>query len=377
MKFTCSTKPLQNALKLGVIKSNISKFYQKSCLAKITCTQDTMKVNLEASRIVTQLKLHGSGDEDGPASVFIDCQVFNDLVNTFDSDVVTVEFVEGGIVLHAGKSKFTLPKVIDDSDDADLDLAAPQELDQNAIYKSIDLKAENWKFINDHQMFAIAINYIHPVYCRVWVGENDDVLVGDYDNSVFTHSTKGSLGRTCLLPPTIINLFTSLPEGSKLIDTGSSYIVKVVTDGYEYVTEFMPELESDENVGSYNSEVFMGLFSNKEKSVTIDVPKVTKFLNQATYVLTAYDSLLDFVVSGDSIYIGSDVVNCNLVPEGENNCENFECRFKANFLKFVFSALDSEKVNIAPTFSGEGEEREVAGVLFWTDNMSVLLGAVE
>lgn len=376
MKFTCSTKPLQNALKLGVIKSNISKFYQKSCLAKITCTQDTLKVNLEASRIVTQLKLHGSGDEDGPASVFVDCQVFNDLVNTFDSDVVTIEFVEGGIVLHAGKSKFTLPKVIDDSDDADLDLATPQELDQNAIHMSLDVKAENWKFINDHQMFAIAINYIHPVYCRVWIGENGDVLVGDYDNSVFAHSHKGSLGRTCLLPPTIINLFTSLPEGSKLIDTGSSYIVKVVTDGYEYVTEFMPELESDENVGSYNADIFLSLFANKDQSVTLDVPKVTKFLNQAAFIIT-YDSLLDFVVSDNSVYIGSDAVNCDLPFLDDGRVENFECKFKANFLKFVFSALDSEKVHIAPTISGEGEDREVAGVLFWTDNMSVLLGAVE
>ena len=74
MKFTCSTKPLQSALKLGVIKSNISKFYQKSCLAKVTCSKDTLRVNLEASRIMTQLTLHGSGDEDGPVGIFVDCQ---------------------------------------------------------------------------------------------------------------------------------------------------------------------------------------------------------------------------------------------------------------------------------------------------------------
>lgn len=370
MKFTCSTKPLQSALKLGVIKSNISKFYQKSCLAKVTCSKDTLRVNLEASRIVTQLTLHGSGDEDGPVGIFVDCQKLCDLISTFDSDVVTIEYVEGGIILHSGKSNFTLPHMLDDPD---LDLAAPQTLDSNAAYPAFDLNADDWKFVNDHQMFAIAINYIHPVYCRVWVGDSGHVLVGDYDNSIFTHSTKGSLGRTCLLPPTIINLFTSLPENTKLIDTGSSYLIKVKTDGYEYVTEFTPELESDENVGSYNSEVFMDLFATKEQFVTLDAQKVSKFLAQAALVVD-YDSPLNFTVTSDCVSIGDGTVDCKLPIDGAHEVTEYSCKFKANFLRSVASAMDSEKVNIAPTF---GEKGDVAGVMFWTDNLSILLGAID
>lgn len=375
MKFTCSTKPLQNALKLGVIKSNISKFYQKSNFAKVTCTKDALKVNLEASKIVTQITLHGSGDEDQEVSMFVDCQVFNDLVSTFDADVVTFEFVEGGIVLHAGKSKFTLPRMLGDLDDTDSDFKVPQELNSNEMYQSVDLKSDDWKFVADHQMFAIAINYIHPVYCRVWTGENGDVLVGDYDNSIFTHSKHGSLGRTCLLPPTIINLFTSLPEGSKLIDTGDSYIVKVKTDGYEYVTEFTPELESDEKVGSYNSEIFLDLFAKKGGYITLDATKVTKFLNQASLLVT-YDSLVTFTVDADSAAIAGEAVDCRLPVEKSENADSYSCQFKANFLKFVFSNLDNDKVNVTPIFEDD-EKTEIAGVLFWTDNMSVLLAPTE
>lgn len=370
MKFTCSTKPLQAALKLGVIKSNISKFYQKSCLAKVTCSQNTLRINLEASRILTQLTLHGSGDEDNVVGIFVDCQKLCDLISTFDSDVTTIEYVEGGIILHSGKSNFTLPHMLDD---ADLDLATPQVLDSNAVYPAFDLNAEDWKFVNDHQMFAIAINYIHPVYCRVWVGDSGHVLVGDYDNSIFTHSTRSSLGRTCLLPPTIINLFTSLPEGTKLIDTGSSYMIKVRTDGYEYVTEFTPELESDENVGSYNSDMFMNLFSNKDKFVTLDAQKVSKFLNQASLVID-YDAPLDFSVTADGVSIGDGTVDCKLPLDGSEDIVEYSCKFKANFLRSVASALDSEKVNVAPTFDESGD---VAGVLFWTENLSILLGAME
>lgn len=374
MKFTCSTKPLQNALKLGVVKSNISKFYQKSCLAKLTCTADTLCVNLEASRIVTQLKLHGSGDESNPVSIFVDCQVFSDLVATFDSDVLTIEFVEGGIILYSGKSRFTLPHMLDDSD---LDLAVPRTLDSNVIHQSYELKSEDWKFIDNHQMFAIATNFIHPVYCRVWAGESGEILVGDYDNSIFTYSTKGSLGRTCLLPSTIINLFTSLPEGSRLIDTGSSYLVKVSTDGYEYVTEFSPESESDESVGSYNAEAFLDLFSNKSNAVTLDVPKITKFLNQASLVAAAADSPMDFVVTPEFASISDNTVECKLPIDNSNLEVNYSCRFKANFLRAIFAALDSEKVNVSPRFQTDDGVTEVVGVMFWTDELSVLLAAIE
>jgi hypothetical protein len=60
VKFTVSTKPLSNALDLGVINANISKYYQTSCLAQITCNKHDLRINLEASFIRTELHPKGS-----------------------------------------------------------------------------------------------------------------------------------------------------------------------------------------------------------------------------------------------------------------------------------------------------------------------------
>ena len=135
MNFNVSTKPLTDALNLGVINQNVSKFYQKSCLAQVTASKRDLKINLEASNVLSELHLRGSGDSEETVTTFVDCLLLKQLVSTFEANVTTFEFTEGGLILHSGKSKFTLPKMIDDSE---LELNSPSKLEGQSSIIDID-----------------------------------------------------------------------------------------------------------------------------------------------------------------------------------------------------------------------------------------------
>ena len=367
MKFTLSTKPLQNAVDLGIIKENISKFNQKSCLAQITATRETLRINIEAPSIYTEISLKGSGDSDTAETIFVDCSLLRQLIDSFDKDVTSLDFVEGGIVLHSGSSKFTLPKLLDSSN---LSLNRPASTSDT---DSIELKSGDWKFVKDHQMFAISIWMIHPVYTKVWIGEDGKVIVGDIDNVIFTLSNKSNLGSTCLLNPTISNLFTNLPEGSKIKKIDNSYILMVETDGYTLTSQFIPEYETDEGVGSYNSEAILGTLNKPENYIEVDVAPVIKFLNQADIVATAQDTSTSFKVEGDILTLsrGSGDLKMNVNKVGQ--IDNYLGDFKSTFFKSIFSSMDSDKIKIGPVYN----EDELSGSLFWTDNLSVVLAFQE
>lgn len=369
MKFTTNTKPLADALNLGVISSNVSKFYQKSTLAQVTCDRHQLKINLEAARIVSEIRLPGSGDEDTTSTVFVSCTLLKDLVNTFDSQVVTLEYVDGGLVLHSGKSKFNLPQQVDD---ADLALDTPSAITEGA--QTIDLNKDSWKFVSDHQMFAIAMSFITPIYTKVWVSKDHDVIVGDYDNSIFTHSTKNNLDDTCLLSDTVINLFTSLPEGAKITKLEKSYEVSVKSDGYEYVAEFTPEHETDEGVGSYNADMILEMFKiDDANSITVKVDPINRFLNQAALLADNINtSRLDMTVSSNEIAFKNNEVDCKL-PLNTPSTAEYTINFMTGKLKSVLSNMDEEDIKITPFY----QEDQVVGAVFWTKNMSVLLAGTE
>lgn len=367
MKFTVSTRPLQNAIDLGIIKENISKFNQKSCLAQVTATRENLRINIESPSIYTEIVLKGSGDADTSETIFVDCALLRQLVDSFDKDVTTIDFIEGGIVLHSGSSKFTLPKLLDASN---LSLNRPAATPEG---DSIELKSGDWKFVKDHQMFAISIWMIHPVYTKVWIGEDGKVIIGDIDNVIFTLSNKSNLGSTCLLNPTIINLFTNLPEGSKIKKVDNSYILSVETDGYTLTSQFIPEYETDEGVGSYNSEAILGTLVKPEKYIEVDVAPIIKFLNQADIVATAQDTSTDFKVSGNTLTLnrGSGDFKVDVTKVGE--LEDYSGDFKSTFFKSIFSSVDSDKIKIGPVYN----EGELSGSIFWTDNLSIVLAFQE
>lgn len=372
MQFTVSTKPLTDAINLGVIDASVSKFYQKSCLAQLTADRTTLTINLEVKNVFTELQLKGSGDSDEKVCTYVDCVLFKKLINTIETSVVTLEFDESGLILHSGKSKFTLPKMVDD---VEMDLTKPKQMEGTSI--TIDIDPADWKFISDHQMYAIAMSFITPVYTRVWLGENGDVLVGDFDNSMFTHSKKNKLGSTCLITDTIVNLFNSLPEGAKLTKFDKSYLISVATDGYVYQAEFVPEFENENNVGSYSADIILGMMTRDEaNSVKIKAAEFNKFLNQAILLATGTENVIEYTVKGNELTLHDNNVDCKIALE-KPTAEDYSCSFKLTDLKSVVSNLDTEEVNIAPMKQDTPEGSIIVGVCFWTTNMEVVIAGAE
>lgn len=368
MKFVVSTKPLTDALNLGIVNQNVSKFYQKSCLAQLTADRRTLRINLEASYVLSEILLRGSGDSDDVHTIFVDCLLLKQLVSTFEANTTTLEFTEGGLILHSGKSKFTLPMMIEGSE---LELASPGKSDASS--EVIDIDKSDWKFIKEYQMYAIAMSFIHPVYTRVWVGQSGDVVVGDFDNSLFTHSKKSKLGRTCLLSDTIINLFNSLPEGAKLTKLDTSYLINVKTDGFEYCSQFTPQYETDEGVGSYNSEIILGMMETDDSvAVKINSAAINKFLNQAALLSSNTEDVIKLFVSDNNLCLKDNNVDCKL-PLDSAAAFEYEVEFKTSLLKSVVSNFDEDEISIAPMV----QEDETVGIILWTKNMTTVLAGVD
>lgn len=376
MEFICNTKPLTDALDLGVVNTNVSNYHNKSRIAQVRATKDTLIINLEANKIKTELRLKGSGTATDSPVVFVNCLNFKQLVNTFDAGTTTLEFAEGGLILHSGKSKFTLPQEIDAGD---LELDAPEIPDYTIT--EVDVDKSEWKFIKDRQMYAIAMSFIHPVYTRVWLGSNSDVLVGDFDNSLFTHSKKSKLGNTCLLSDTIINLFTVLPEGSKIAKMGRDYLIRYSSDNFSYVTQLTPDYETDEGIGSYNADIFIGMMDHPEAYVSVSSSAIQKFLNQADLLASTSDDTIVLSVQPGILKLKDNNVDCQVAVEG--SVEPFSVQFKTASLKKVISDYDAETIQIGPmSVEADNDENgnpvyEVAGIMVWDDDLTTIISGLE
>lgn len=368
MKFTVNTKPLIEALDLGVINNNISPFHKKSTIIQVSADKDTLTLNIEAEAIKTEIKLKGSNDTKESGKIFVSSSLMKQLVSTFESAVTELEFAEGGLILHSGKGKFTLPKLIDE---ADIELDKPNtDVDLSA---GIDINKEEWKFIQDNQMYAISMSFIHPVYTYMWIGENGDVIVGDFDNSLFTHSTKSKLGNTCLLSSTIVNLFESLPEGSKLVKSDKNYIIHFESDSMSYISEFTPKYEDEEDMGSYNSNIFLDMMKHSTESYKISAPGMIKYLNQAQLLSSSTDDTIVMSVDKDVLQLKDDNVNCKLGVEGTSIVDPFEIEFKTEMLRKVISNYEDDYINMSPVV----QDDEVAGMLFWNDSLTTVIAGVD
>lgn len=367
MKFTVNTKPLSDALALGVVNANVSRFYSKSVIAQVKATRGELKINLEATSIMSEIRIKGSGDSDETASVLVDNMTLKQMVSTFDTNTIDLEFVEGGLILHSGKSKFTIPSMLDD---ADLELNSPN-LPTDGTGFVLDVDKSSWKFIKDFQMYAIAMSYARPVYTRVWMSENGDVVVGDLDNSIFTHSTKGELGTTCLLTDTIINLFNSLPDGARMIKSGLSYIISVDTDSYEFTAEFKPDYESDE-IGSYNSEIILDMLRRPEDNIVkISTAAINKLLSQADLLSSSTDDVVTLSVEGDTLLLKDKNVDGKIPLQGK--CDSFSIDFKISLLKSVVGNYDDEFLSMS-IIENDGE---IVGILVWSEELTTVLAGVE
>ena len=365
MKFTLSTKPLADALNLGVIPANISKYFRLSCLAQLTASKNQLRINLQASSISTEILLKGSGDSDDEVTAFVDCLVFKQLIGTLESATVTLEYTDGGIVVHSGSSKLTLPQLAESGDG---ELQRPALPPEGASKTKLELS--DWKFVKDYQMYAVALSFVHPIYQNAWIGESGDVIVGDFDNSLFTFSKKSKLGRTCLLTDTIVNLFNSLPEGAEITLMDKSYRVDVKTDGFEYASEFTPKYEGEET-GSYKSEVFLSTVNkDANNSFKVAVAPISKFLSQADLLSTG-STKVQFSVEGSQLQIKDDNIDCKVAIEG--TCQNFSVPMNSAILRPIIAHVDSENISISPVL----QEGGVGGLVIWTENLAVVVGALD
>ena len=367
MKFTVATKPLADSLSLAIINSNVTQYYAKSCVVQLTAEGNSLRINVEARSVCSEIKLKGRSDSDGVGSAFVSSTQFKQPVSTFEDAVTTLEFVQGGVVLYSGKSKFTLPNLVE-ADEMTLNRPADRPADTT---EARVINKADWKFIKDNQMYAVAMSFTMPVYTRVWVSESGDVLTGDFDVGLFTHSMKGGLDSTCLLPDTIINLFTSLPDDSKIISIGQSYLILVSTDGFEFASEFTPDYE--DVVGSYNADIILSIITHSDAgSIKVDVDVLNKFLGQAEMIVTDTDAQVSFDVADGVLHIHDSHVNCEL-PVGITP-QAYALEFGLKDLKSVFSNY-SGTVSVCPTYSDEDES--VVGILVWDDNLTTALAAAD
>lgn len=373
MKFTVSTEPLKVALDLGIVNSNISKFNQKSNVAELTADGNLLRVNVETSRIKTELTLKGSNPEGGTSSIIVDCSLLKQLVNTFETSQTSLDFTKDGLVLQSGSAKFTLPRMLDAEDE--LNMNRPEDVENSMM---MDVDKEGWKFVKDHQMYAIAVSQIHAVYTRVWVGEDGTVLVGDFDNSIFTKSQGSKLGSTCLLSDTIINLFTTLPDGAKMAKKDDSYVIKAVTDGYTFLSQFIPFYESSPDVGSYNSEIVLSTMDisqiSESECISVCPDPVIKFLRQADLLLTGSDSVITMDVGDNQLIFRDKNIDCRTDIMNPGDHLRYTLTFKMSLLRPAFANyMDEDVIDIYPHVA----EGEVVGIIIHSASLSTVLAGVD
>jgi hypothetical protein len=370
MKFVVSTKPLKNALSLGIIKSNISKINPRSEYIQLEGSESQLKINVEASSIKTEILLPGSGTisgEEDITGIIVDCTMFKGLVDSIDSDIVTIDFNPGNITLTAGTSKFAIPQLLDIDE-----IRLSEPMSEYTPDSELTLNPEDWKYISDHQTFALAnqekSNF--PIYKNVWVSDNQDVITGNAEDSLFTHSKHGNFGGTCLLPLSLINLFTAIPEGSKIIKVGADYILKITTDAYSITTEFTPKYEDNPNVGSYSADMVFEILDHPEVFFTISIAPILKFINQISLLSEgSFDQYITLSLANGILTLSN---KSNEYTTSVDCSDSYTIDFDTEVIKSVLSNFDSDTVHIGKMIRGDGE---IFGCNIWSDTLTALVSS--
>ena len=366
MKFTVSTKPLKTAVGLAVVDKNVNKYYQRSILIQLSADKTDLTINTESNSIFSEVNLKGTGDGE-PAVVLLDSLLFKQLISTINTPQVTIDFTDNGITIIAGKSTYSLPKLMDSDE---IKLESPDTVDN--LDEATDIDKNGWKFIKEHQLFAKATSTTNPVYTYVWTGDSD-VLVGDYVNSLFTHSESGQLEKPCLLSESIINLLVSMPDDAKIIAKDDTYVISVKSDSYEYTSQFKPLYESDDN-GNYNAEMILSLMpSDDDKGIIINGDEIISALNQSLLLADTKIHNIQFSVDSEGVRIKDNRVDCFIAPDNKVDTDAYTLTFNPNVLKSVISACPESIVKICPTVADD----EVVGIAVVDKSMTVVLGGLE
>lgn len=365
-KFTISTKPLKNSIGIGIVDSNITQYYQKSMVAQLTVDANYLSIDVESVAIISEIRLAGSLEGD-PATIIVDSAQFKKLVSTITAPQITMIFNEDFLEIMAGKSRFTLPTIMDASE---VSINKPTNVGKLSS-QAVTLEKSGWAFVKAHQMFAKATDTKYPVYTYVYSGKDGDVLVGNMQTSLFTHSNNTStFDNTCLLSDSIINLLTSMPDGASIYSNGDSYVIHVKTDGYEFTSEFTPQYESD--VWDYNASSIIPLMSVVGLPVSsASVSEIKTMLAQVSLVANR-DSVIRCEVSSDHITFTADGALCEIDAAGGPS-DPYTVILPISDLKTIIGNVSETNIGISPTYNSDDE---LAGITITSGNLTIVVASV-
>ena len=369
MNFTVSTKPLKAVLGMSIINKNITNANPRSTIIQITADGDTLTLNTQATSLKTEARIQGHGE--GEAATFIaSCGIFKQLISSINTSTIGLEFTEHNLTIKAGKSSFTLNA---SSEYDNMSLASPIIPTDDEVESAELLNVAKWKFIQDHQLYALAKTFEpSPAFTRIYNGANGDVIVGDFSNSLFTHTGGLNLGIDCLLTVYVVNLVASMPETAKLVKSGSDFVIAIKTDSYDYYTQIEPKADE---ASAYPASDILGLMQALDnESITVDVAEITNALSQSQLLNSDNDRKIVMEIRGESINLIDSNVDCEITGVGEIS-EERSCRmtFGVDILRTAISKCPGAKVEIIPTYDGEGPN----GLLLISDDFSTILGCEE
>lgn len=370
MRVEVSTAALKNALNLAIINSNISTYFPKTALLQVTVDGTTVRVNSEYASVVSEVCFDVESAASGDIlSVFVESVRLKKIVSTITANTIGLDIEASHITIIVGGSRYTVPCIVDV---AGMQFRRPSVSDEVLNNHDTIVHKNSWKFVKDHQMFALAESESIPVYRNAWIGSTGDVVVGDLINSVFTHFDGQSLGKSCLLSSNIINILNSVPDNTNIVCIGASYVLHSVSDTFSYYSEILPQYESVE-VGKYNADLIISMLdSDDPNSISVETAELLKAINQSAILSDDKDSKLTVMVAKDRIAIVCDNMNSVITANGGGD-ELYKLDFQYNLIKSVVSNIDSTTVRIKRMV----RDGNLVGLIFIGDHIRIVLAGIE
>lgn len=367
MKFSLNVKPLKDAMDLGIISGNISKFFEKSTVVELSVTGSELQLNTQATSLLSEATIKGNNEDGGDAYAIVDCMLFKSLIGSLDSNTVTLDFQDTSVVVKSGKSKFNVPKLLTDEDDVSLDKPVSVNDLGNKFCGQLDVNV--WKYIKDHQLYALASSMVYKVYTKVWVDKEQGVLTGDSENSMFTYYPKGDLQGTNLVSSTIVNLLSSLEETTKLysVDT-TTYVACMSVDSFDFRAQFTVDVDGDSRIGDYGSDmIFNMVLDDSQSEVPVSKDNMYADIKRASLFSSAFNPTITLKADDNGVYLVNDNVNCCL--NSDSSDIDYELVFNVSELDTVVSHMDLSDLSMSPVV----KEGEVLAIRFKSDNGFVAL----
>lgn len=384
MKVTVSTDSLRSGLSTLILDSSISKFNPKSCITRITMVQNTIQLDTEYADVKSRLKVDCTADEDDYRVIYVESSVFKKLINSLNTGDVTLEITDKDsttLVVRAGKSKFLVPQIAEYQDVRfGIDSAEIEDL-ATLFDNSTKFDFSAWKFVSSYQLYALADAVsAYKAYTNVYIGEDNSIIVGDYNSSLFTYSNKNTVFDSCMIPGSVVKLLISYPEDSSVARSENQsdlwYIMCHDENGeYSLVSEFRTKAETDAE--NYQSDKIIPLLMHSDESaVTIpNLAAIKDVLAQGSVLVSnKNDYVINLAVENGKLRVFGN--NMEYVENVDDSAEEFTVALRLQRFVDTISHLDSNEVKIMPKYRKDRNGNEIVfALILWTENLTVVLGA--